>query len=204
MRVLKQNLYAIKLPEEKGYIYFTLIAGNQMMGYMLEVYDYISTEIEFDNIKHIRIQNSLFKTKYILGYIQSVDKSILSKVGKVNLDYKNNSYRIYEKHSMECTPGKLLRFMGLKYDDTSDEKYFDNIKKLARKDKKIICDNWEVYTYGTNGIGKFEFIDERKVSTLPEEYKYCQVFGTAYLIDDIVEYYMTGMDRITAEISIHQ
>jgi hypothetical protein len=206
MRVTKQYLYAIKLPEEKGYIYFTLIAGNQMMGYMLEVYDYVSKEIEFNNIEHISIQNSLFKTKYILGYFQSLDKNTLTKVGKVNLDYKNKSYEIYEKFSIECTQKKLFTLLdkiNLR-DDYSDDEYHKSIKELAIQGEKIICDNWEIYTYGTNKTGKFNYTGEKKIGMLSEKYKDSHLFGTAYLIEDIVEYYMTGIDRITAEILIHQ
>jgi len=33
---------------------------------------------------------------------------------------------------------------------------------------------------------------------------YSMIFGTAYLISDIVDYYITGMDRITAQILIYQ
>lgn len=205
MRIFKQNLYAIQLPENKGYLYFTFLGGTQDIGYTFEVYNYISHEIEYDNINYIIQQESLFPNKYITAYIQPSDKGILYKVGKVNLDYQNKTYTINEKHSAECTHGKLLNLLGLDFDeDVPFAKFVENIKNTAKSGGIIKCNAWEIYTYTTNKKGSFELINEQKIGNLKKKYRYSMIFGTAYLISDIVDYYITGMDRITAQILIYQ
>ena len=88
--------------------------------------------------------------------------------------------------------------------DIADDEYEAIIKDCAKRQAKVICNDWKLVKYRTDKKGKIVYEKEFYVGSLPDTYKICQIFGTAYLKDDIVEYVTTGMDRITAEAMIYQ
>ena len=211
MNIITQRIYAISIPNENKYLYFLCIGENKDLGYMIKVFDYTS-DIVSPNINVLINKSSIFLQEYITAYFTDEDKKDIYEVGKVDLNYKNKSYSIIKKTSDSGNFNKLIKKCKLNIPfledelrwDITDDEYFALIKECASKQVKIICEDWTLDKYSTGKRGSIVHEKEFYVGCLPNEYKFCQIFGTAYLKEDIIDYMMTGMDRITAEIMIYQ
>ena len=211
MHITVEKIYAIFIENTSNYLYFLCVGKNKDLGYMIKVFDHTSNILSSD-INILLNKPSLFTQEYITAYFTDEDKKDIYEVGKVDLNYKTKSYSIIEKSSDSCSFNNLVKkckldvlFLEdeLRWDMTDDE-YFTLIKDCAKKKVKIICDDWELVEYSTDRKGKIVYKKELYVGSLADTYKLCQIFGTAYLKDDIIEYIMMGMDRISAEIMIYQ
>lgn len=211
MDIEVEYIYAIPIKSTNKYLYFLCVGENKDLGYMIKVFDYTSNIISPD-INIFSSIHSVFLQEYITAYFTDEDKKNMHKVGKIDLNYKSKSYSIIEKSSDSCSFNKLIAkcqidipFLEdeLRWDITDDE-YFTLIKDCAKKEIKIICNDWKLDKYHTDKNGKIIHEKEFYVGNLSDIYKFCQIFGTAYLKDDIVEYVLTGIDRITAEAIVYQ
>lgn len=205
MTLTRKHMYAIKLLDENNYIYFTFIAGNKNMGYVFEVYKYVSNTIEYDNIEYISKQKPLFPERYIIAYVQESDKNILTKVGKIAIDYKSRNINIFERSCSLYSSIKSLNSILELPDNHTEDDYYVSIIKAAKEGKKVYAKNWDIIQYSVSSTGKFDYVNEyRKIGKLDEKYYNCMIFGTVYLIEDIMEYFRNDIDRITAEMIIYR
>lgn len=211
MNISVEHIYAISIKNTNKYLYFLCVGKNKDLGYMIKVFDHISNLVSPD-INIFTSMPSVFTVEYITAYFTNEDKKDIYEIGKINLDYKNKSYQITEKFSDNCSFNKLVKQCELDISfledelrwNITDDEYETLIKDCAKKQEKIICNDWKLVKYRTDKMGKIVYEKEINVGYLPDAYKFCQIFGTAYLKDDIVEYVETGMDRITAETIIYQ
>ena len=204
MKMKNKTLYSLKLKEQSGYIYFTLIAGNQNIGYMVEVHNYWSLDEEKEDFEKILNSPSLFPSKFILAEFIEADDDYIHALHKIKLS-KDKTYEICVRSSLRIAfeTIKLGKALGLSKDHTVEE-YSKVLIEYVQNGNRITLEDWEIVKYGITKTGRFDYINTVKVGLLPAEHKDDMLFGSWYLIDDIETYFREGIDRLSAEKLLFQ
>ena len=201
MRLSKGDICAIKLPDRTGYIYFLYLGGNANQGYLVKVYNFQSKTLE-KNIELIKLKQPLFENEYIITYLPYYD-SLLTKVGKIKIDKSYLSkIKFHVRVSLKANNFNLNRLLNLPK-DWNDEEYKQALIAYALSGNVHIFDDWRIDTYGFIG-NKFDFLKEDTIGSLSSKEKRYMLQGNTYLAEDIIEFYVNGIDRLRAEEMIFQ
>jgi len=201
LRLSKGDICAIKLPDRAGYIYFLYLGGNLNQGYLVKVYDFKSKTLEKD-VELIQSKQSLFENEYIITYLAYYD-ALLTKVGRIKIDKSCLSkIKFHVRVSLKANNFNLNKLLNLSK-DWNDKEYNQALVTYALSGNVHHFKDWRIDTYGFIG-NKFDFLKEDTIGILsPKEKKY-MLQGCTYLAEDIIEFYMNGIDRLRAEEMIFQ
>ncbi len=194
IRKKKGDIYALSIPDNKGYIYIYFIAGNAEDGDLITVFNYNTKELETD-MQKILSQSSLYEQNPFIGVID-LDDGVYIKVGNVKPNFiKFVNKPIYIRCSIQC--GNIWR----KYDSFSENDINGEWREMLKDLKagvRYYCDDWCLTEVQVTTLrGKVEttynnFSDEKKLDESHHNVFLCNIIPNP---NDYIEKYLTGYDR---------
>jgi hypothetical protein len=197
----KGDIYALSLPDNKGYIYVYFIAGNAQAGELMNIFDYSTKELE-SNIQKILLQPSLYKQNPFIGHIDLEDERYI-KVGNVKPDYNEYINKpIYLKGSIEC--GNIWdKYRPFSEHDLKGQ-WHEMLKDL-KNGVQYHCSDWMFSELQITTLrGKLEIMPNMihigKLNSSQQDILTYHVFPNE---DDYIEKYLTGYDRNSILYSLY-